>query len=369
MTAAQKIVASVRGKWYGDRSGYGMILCPAHEDKRPSCRIRDGKSTTLVSCYRGCDRLDIIGALVRKGAWPEQDREDMTISARLKHETAGAFCISHGGRDLWLPKSQVTHDRASGTFTMPAWLATEKAIGSSSPSLGVGRRYASPTRTTAPHAVRDADRSRIDFARAIWDATQDAGEIVGRYWREARGLTLPIPGVIRFGASVPNGYKPTRHGPAMVAMVQAVDGTFAGVHVTYLESDGSDKNRRAGSDGRLVFGCVGGCAIRLTEPADELAIGEGIESTASYLQEFGGAGWATMNTSGLRGVILPAPPLAFAVTLLGENDDAKGKNQVIPSEAAIAHATARLRLEGRAVRAVFPAEAYKDFTSPHQRAA
>jgi hypothetical protein len=52
-----------------------------------------------------------------------------------------------------------------------AWMATEKAIGLSGPSLGERRRYSSPTRTAAaPYAVSDRDKPRIDFARAIWDA-------------------------------------------------------------------------------------------------------------------------------------------------------------------------------------------------------
>jgi hypothetical protein len=80
-------------------------------------------------------------------------------------------------------------------------------------------------------------------------------------------------------------------------------------------------------------------AFRLAPAVDELAVGEGIESTASYMQEFGVASWATMNTSDLRNVILPPPPLAFAVTLLGENDDAKGERQTVPSDEAIAAAT------------------------------
>jgi len=63
----------------------------------------------------------------------------------------------------------------------------------------------------------------------------------------------------------------------------------------------------------------------------ELREAEVEATTASYMQEFGVAGWATMNTSGLRNVVLPPPPLAFAVTLLGENDDANGPWQVIPS--------------------------------------
>lgn len=48
------------------------------------------------------------------------------------------------------------------------------------------------------------------------------------------------------------------------------------------------------------------------------------------------------------------------VTLIGENDEG-------PSEKAITAATARLRLEGRLVGSVFPAEGFKDFNDPLRR--
>jgi hypothetical protein len=146
-----------------------------------------------------------------------------------------------------------------------------------------------------------------------------------------------------------------------VAKVQAPDGSFAGIHATYLLPDGSGKAKGLPND-RLVFGCVGSSAIRLAEAPDELAIGEGIESTASYMQEFKVAGWAAMNTSGLRSIALPPPPVAFMVTLIGENDEG-------PSETAIAAATARLRLEGRLFGSVLPAEEFKDFNDPLRQAA
>ena len=315
-TPAREIVQSLRGKWYGGPQGYGMIRCPAHPDKVPSCRVRDGENgAPLVSCYSGCERLDIISALKRLNLWPAAEYRDRQPSRHPER-----------------------------------------------------RRYASSDRPeTRARAVSDEEGLRIAFARRIWEgAANAAGTIVEAYWTEARGLRLPIPSVIRYGEAVPYGYDklgapPARRLPAMVAMIEAPDGSFAGVHATYLLPDGSDKRRDLPNE-RLVFGCPAGGAIRLSEAVDELAIGEGIESTASYMQEFGVAGWAAMNTSGVRSIILPPPPVAFMVTLIGENDDG-------PSEKAIAVATARLRLEGRLVGSVYPAEEFKDFNSPYQRAA
>jgi hypothetical protein len=311
VTPAQTVVSALRGKWYRT---YGMICCPAHEESHPSCRIRDGEQGVLVSCYAGCDRRDVIRGLKAAGVWPERERPEQPRQHRAP------------------------------------------------------RRYAPPTPAlSAPRSLGPEDQGRVDVALAIWKETTGAfATVVDHYWHEARGLTLPIPDVIRFGAAVPYGVKPNApRYPAMVAMVQAPDGAFAGVHCTYLLPDGSDK-RRDVPVSRLAFGCIGGCAIRLAPAVDELAIGEGIESAASYMAEFGVAGWAALNTSGLRSILLPPPPLAFAVTLLGENDDGKGKRNIVPSDEAIAAATARLRLEGRLVGCVYPAEAFKDFNDAHR---
>jgi len=109
---------------------------------------------------------------------------------------------------------------------------------------------------------------------------------------------------------------------------------------------------------RLMFGCVGAGAIRLASADTHMAVGEGIETTASYMQFAGLAGWAGMSTSGVRSMVLPPLPDACRVTLLGEND-ANGA-----SGSAIQAVTPRFRLEGRTVDTAWPAEEYGDFNDP-----
>lgn len=50
------------------------------------------------------------------------------IHGTLTRETSGAFLISTGIRDAWVPKALVRHDAAAGTFTMPMWLALKKLL-------------------------------------------------------------------------------------------------------------------------------------------------------------------------------------------------------------------------------------------------
>ena len=52
------------------------------------------------------------------------------IKLRLLLETDKAWKVTEGHRHdaVWLPKSQVEYDEASGEFTMPQWLAAEKGF-------------------------------------------------------------------------------------------------------------------------------------------------------------------------------------------------------------------------------------------------
>jgi CHC2 zinc finger/Toprim domain len=305
-------------------------LCPFHNEKTPSFSVVEDKG--FYHCF-GCGaHSDVFGFAMQSG------KLSFTDAVEQLARQAGVDIPSECKMEL--PQHHVAR-----------------------------RRYASLDRPAPEVPARDPEgMDAIAFAEAIRAQTVPAGgTIVERYWRDARGLSLPIPPVIHFGAAVPYGrdkpgQPPPRRLPAMVAEVHAVDGSFAGVHVTYLLPDGSGKDR-ALPKSRLMFGRVRGCAIRLSEACDELAIGEGIESTASFMQDHGIAGWAGMSASLIPSIVLPPPPIAFAVVLLGENDDSGA------SEKAVVEARARLRLDGRLVRLVFPAEEWKDFNDPHRRAA
>lgn len=52
--------------------------------------------------------------------------EPVELELPLLHETAYAYLTEYDGKELWLPKSQVTWD--DGTFTIPEWLAIDKGL-------------------------------------------------------------------------------------------------------------------------------------------------------------------------------------------------------------------------------------------------
>ena len=93
-------------------------------------------------------------------------------------------------------------------------------------------------------------------------------------------------------------------------------------------------------------------AIRFAAAAPEMAIGEGIETTLSYMQATGVPSWAAICTSGMRSIVLPPLPSAAVVHLLVDLDAA--------GEEAAEAAAARLDREGRKVKLARPT-AGKDF--------
>lgn len=67
---ARELTAALGGKWYGR---YGYARCPAHQDHRPSLRIRDGRKALLLKCEAGCDWRDIVSAIGSLGLWKCHD--------------------------------------------------------------------------------------------------------------------------------------------------------------------------------------------------------------------------------------------------------------------------------------------------------
>jgi putative DNA primase/helicase len=104
----------------------------------------------------------------------------------------------------------------------------------------------------------------------------------------------------------------------MVGVVEHVEHGVIGASKTYLAIDGSQK--AAFHDPRLFVGLVGGGAVRLGMPDDsrELVVGEGIESTLSYMQMHALPGWAALSAAGIARLALPLE--ARRVVIAADND-------------------------------------------------
>lgn len=55
------------------------------------------------------------------------DPKLIDIAGELRHETAKAFLVFDGAKEVWLPKSIVEHND-DGTWTLPEWLAKDKGL-------------------------------------------------------------------------------------------------------------------------------------------------------------------------------------------------------------------------------------------------
>jgi hypothetical protein len=129
----------------------------------------------------------------------------------------------------------------------------------------------------------------------------------------------------------------------MLALVtRGKDGEPLAVIRTFLARNGAGKSPMEPS--RMMLGPCRGGAVRLAEPGEKLAIGEGIETVLSVMQQTGLRGWAALSTSGLRGLDLP--DIVREVIVLADGDK--------PGEAAAQDCARRWMREGRKVRIARP---------------
>jgi putative DNA primase/helicase len=207
---------------------------------------------------------------------------------------------------------------------------------------GAAYRYVRERLQLAPPKP-SADHS--GFALEILSETSAAtGTLVETYLR-GRALTLPVPPCLHFHPSLK--HTDIGHWPAMVAERANVEGRVVAIHRTYLAHGG----KKAHVDPvRMDLGPAAGTAIRLSPVADELMVGEGIETTLSAIAMTGRPGWAAGSAVMMRKVQLPA--IVKLVTILADGDE--------PGENAARDSARRWLREGRRVK-IARAPRGKDF--------
>lgn len=182
---------------------------------------------------------------------------------------------------------------------------------------------------------------KIALAMRIWEKAKPAcGTLMESYLR-SRAITIPIPPRLRFHDMLK--HQPTDGWrPAMVALVTGRDDRPVAVHRTFLNRDGSGK--APVEPDRMTLGPIAGAAVRLAPVAARLAVGEGIETCLSVMQETGLPTWAALSTTGLK--LLELPDVVREVVILADGDD--------EGEAAARAAALRWKREGRRVQIARP---------------
>ena len=288
--SALDVVRALGGNW-DKRGSHGFVRCPCHIDKTPSLKIKDGPDgDVILHCFAGCSWKDIKDDLRDRGLLPP----------------------------------------LNGKKQQMAW-------------GGARPKHTAQSDPAADERERIEAAKNIESARDIWRSASPAGGTLAEVYLQNRGITVPIPPTIRFAPSL----KHTPTGmflPTMVAAIQGPDRRIVGVHRTYLRADG--KGKVPFSRPRMMLGSCAEGAVRLAKAGPKLAVGEGIETCLSVLQETKVPVWAALSTSGVKALILPS--CVKEVILLPDGDE--------PGEKAAKAAAQRFISEGRTVRIARPPE-------------
>jgi hypothetical protein len=137
----------------------------------------------------------------------------------------------------------------------------------------------------------------------------------------------------------------------MLAQIRGPRGEALGIHRTYLRPDGSGKAEV--SPAKMMLGPSSGGAVRFGQDGRVIALAEGIETALSVSRASRLTVWATLSTSGLKGLILPPAPVAEVVIIAADHDEAGLSAAEVVAK--------RLEAEGRAVSVIYPPNPGADF--------
>lgn len=236
---------------------------------------------------------------------------------RFERERYRARCPAHGGGHLNL---SVWGDE-NGVARFKCW------------SHGCSTKEIVAALGAMPASVKSA----LPRAKMKTDNRKDTRALVARLWRQARdargtivqdylfgrGFTGEMPWKrqvsnqvatsldYQVGLAIPVSLRfhpRLKHAsgvylPAMVAAIDDLDGTIAGIHRTFLKPDGTGKAEVAPN--KMLLGRERGCAVHLTAGAPTLCVCEGIETGLAILQATGLHVWVALGTSNLGQVVLP----------------------------------------------------------------
>ncbi|HYD29207.1 DUF7146 domain-containing protein [Brevundimonas sp.] len=198
--------------------------------------------------------------------------------------------------------------------------------------------------------VAESVREKRERARAYWRAAQPIAGTLGEVYFRARAIGGELPPTLRFAPALPYGHPcnpAAPRFPAVVAAVQAPDGSFSGVWRIYLAADG--RGKAPVEKPKLGLGVARGGAVRLGPAAPRLATCEGIETGLSIQEDAGLPTWAGLSAVGVQNLVLPRlvrEPVIVPDPDLAHLNEKTGA-VYWPGPDAAAKAAQRYREEGR----------------------
>lgn len=250
---ARAITAALGGKWAGS---YGLARCPVHADRTPSLKVKDDprkEDGIDVICFAGCDWKLIKDELRKSGLLPQFEPGTPKIEPRRLLRTAEAA--------------------ASGTILPP----------------------------------EDDAAQRVDRALKIWEASKPiAGTLGEKYFIEHRGIDsrgIELDHAIRYHAGF---------GAIIALMTDPSSGEPIGIHRTFLEPDGSKRERKM----------LGRQGVVRVSPDEDVTMGlfltEGIEDALSLLVSGRAPAWAATSAGAMAR--FPVLDGIEALTVIADND-------------------------------------------------
>lgn len=314
------------------------------------------------------ERLDsLVRELLPKGRRDGREWRDARKAQGGMGESL-AMCLAGPKRGIWVHSAAATGGDALDLIAYVLNLSKRDSVRWALDWLGLSRGEVRPA-DPAPRRQDESSEvdleSRLKRAERVWDGVRPiAGTPAETYLRIARGIDLPLTWpTLGFHPACEYWWKPEGakryellgRFPALVAMVEGVNGDFLGVWRIYLSDDGLAKAKVP--DPKLGVGVVRGGGVRLGPPSEITIIAEGLESTASAIELSGGLapGIAALSTSGLVGLELPEiveVPIIFADNdppVLNKDGTYRLKNgrRIYPGLDAARSAAERWKAEGR----------------------
>jgi hypothetical protein len=302
MSTAPRIAEALAGRRVKRLvDGSYLIPCPVpshgkgHGDRNPSLRISDGETRVLVHCYSGCDRLDVLDELRRRGLL-DDDRGPVRTTAKAAH--------------------------------------------------------------APPLNPLDRGREQHRKAAWMWRQRQPLTGTVAETYLRSRDITCALPATLGFlpprkpehhPALISAFALPDEPEPGIIGEPRGVEA----VHLTLLRPNGSGKadakpNKvMVGSPGVVLNDQNASLPIVLAPPNDLLAIAitEGIEDALTAHEATGLGAWAAGGAGRMPALAAAIPPYIETVTVYAHPDKA-GQDGARSLAAALAGRGIEIFVEG-----------------------
>lgn len=219
---------------------------------------------------------------------------------------------NYEGRGTWICNNCTGGRREDGAnllMRIKGWSFSELAS-ELEQSVGVAKRHIVTARTTS--------QSQISSMERIWHQAEAIGsDTIAAMYLQGRNIDMAsYPSSLRFHPDLMHARARIKM-PALIARIDAPDGSMAQIHQTFLAEDGT----KADVDPPRMLhrgSFCDGSAVRIGKPNGVIGIAEGIETALSAALAHGHAVWAAVNAQML--LKWNHPTGTVRVRIFGDND-------------------------------------------------